>query len=317
MPRLTRNYYLNFYGGEPLLCFKLIEKILSYLGPRNKELKKRANFSITTNGSLLTGEIIRFLSRHNFSLVLSFDGLAQDVQRKKGSFKKTVSAIEKLLAFPNIDLEVNSVFTPATVDYLSESIKLSIDLGVSDVNFSLSIIEPWDEVSLLKLKNEISRLRKPLLLRYKKKGDIPLLNFREEPGKGIFYCAGGKGRLSVTPDEEVWGCQLFPEHFRGKENSPEYRRFFFGTLDDFIKNHNTVYPRISSHYTRLSTDNYSTSRIDCFLCPELEDCEICPINAAFSGSPLMRIPSYVCEIQKIRIKEKKKFWKEMSLQKKT
>ncbi len=51
--------------------------------------------------------------------------------------------------------------------------------------------------------------------------------------------------------------------------------------------------------------------MDCYLCPELEDCEICPLNAAFNGSPLGKIPSYICEIQKIKIKEKKKFRKEI------
>ncbi|KKM63011.1 hypothetical protein LCGC14_1515820, partial [marine sediment metagenome] len=112
--------------------------------------------------------------------MLSFDGLAQDILRKKGSFKKTVSVVEEILNCPDIDLEVNSVFTPTTVDYLSESIKFIIDLGVPSTNFSLSIIKPWNQASLQKLENEMIKLVKILVSNFKRKGNIPVENFREE-----------------------------------------------------------------------------------------------------------------------------------------
>ncbi len=312
MPYLTQDYYLNFYGGEPLLLFQLIKKTVSLAGKKNKELKKRVTYSITTNGSLITEEVIQFFNENRFSVVLSFDGLAQDVQREKGSFSRIVPVIEKLAHCPDIHFEVNSVFTPETVSYLSKSMKFIIDLGVIDINLSLSLIRPWGKDSILELKKELSEVRKILISRYRKKGDIPVLSFREDLGKGIFYCAGGKDRLTITPDEGVWGCQLFPDYFRRKEKSSESRKFFFGSLDDFIKNHQKIYRRIYSNYAALTAENYSTSSGDCFLCENLEDCEICPVNAAFTGSPLTKIPSSVCEIQKIKIKEKRKFKKEIS-----
>jgi len=236
--------------------------------------------------------------------------LAQEALRNRGSFKKTVSIIEELLNFPDIELEVNSVFTPTTVDYISESIKFIMDLGVPSINFSFSIIKPWNQASLLKLENEIMKLVKILVGNFKRKGNIPVLNFREEPDTGIFYCAAGKDRLAITPDEEIWGCFIFPDYFKGKENSPEYQKFYFGSLDDFIENHKSIYPRILSNYARLSMDNFSSSRLGCFLCPELENCAVCPINASFSGHPLTKIPSYLCKIHKIKIKEKEKFRRE-------
>ena len=244
---------------------------------------------------------------------MSFDGLAQDVSRKKGSFKKTVSIVEKLLNSPNITLEVNSVFSPMTVDYISESIKFIMNLGVTNIHFSLSAIKPWDRVSLLKLENEMIKLRKILLAHYIKEGNIPVVNFRKESPKGIFYCAAGKDRLAVTPDEEIWGCYLFPDYFKRKENTLEYQKFYFSTLDDFIENYKNIYPRISSNYAWLSMDNFSTSHMECFLCSELENCAVCPINASFSGSPLGKTPSYLCEIQKIKIKEKEKFSRDIQI----
>jgi hypothetical protein len=243
--------------------------------------------------------------------VLSFDSLAQDVLRKKGSFKKILSIIKEISNCPDIGLEINSVFTPTTVDYISDSVKFVMDLGVLDIHFSLSMIKPWDQASLQRLKNEMVKLRKTLVDHYRIEGNIPVINFREESGKGIFYCAAGKNRLAITPDEKIWGCFLFPDYFTGKENSLEHKNFFFGSLDDFIKDHKNLYPRISANYGRLSMDNFSTSRMECFLCPELEKCAVCPINASLSGHSLGKIPSYLCEIQKIRIKQKEKFKKEI------
>lgn len=311
MPRLTKNYYLNFYGGEPLLSFDLIKKVVSFLNEKNKELEKNAHYSITTNGSLLTEGIIQFLNKHKFSVELSFDGLAQDAQRKKGTYKKIVLSIEELLKYPDINLEVNSVFTSNTIGLISESIKSIISLDVPNIHFALSIIKPWDQASLLKLKNEMTKLSKILLTHYKTKGNIPVTNFREESGKGIFYCAAGKDRLVITPDKEIWGCFLFADYFKWRKNSPEYQKFYFGTLDDFIKNHKNIYPRISSNYSHLSMNNFSTPHMECFLCPEIENCAVCPINASFSGNPLGKIPSFLCEILKIKIKEREKFRRDL------
>jgi len=195
---------------------------------------------------------------------------------------------------------VNSVFTPQSVDSLSKSVQFLLDLGVPEINFAFSILQPWKRASLIKLRNEIKILREILLSYYYKKGTIPVMDFRDRPGKGIFYCAAGKDRLTVTPEEEIWGCQLFPEYLKGRENSRQFKKFFFGTLDNFITNYKNIYPRISRNYAWLSTDNYSTTTMDCYLCPEIEYCQICPINAAFTGSPLGKIPGYVCEIQRIK-----------------
>ena len=307
MPYLTEGYYFNFYGGEPLLAFELIRQVVSFLKAENKKHNKKVHYSLTTNGSLITNEIIQFLDKHKFSLELSFDGLAQDVGRQKGSRKKIVLIIKELLEHPNINLEINSVFSPDTVNYLSDSIQFIMDLGVPDIRFSLSTIKAWNQDTLKNLEEEMSRLRRNLLFHFKKESCIPVVNFRDNQKKGIFSCAAGKDRLAISPDGEIWGCFLFTDYYKGKENSPEYSKFFFGDLDYFMKHHEKVYPQISSNYAQLRMDNFRTSRTECFLCKEYKTCAVCPINAALSGASLGQIPPHICEIQKIRRREKEKF----------
>ena len=311
MPFLTDRYYLNFYGGEPLLCLSLIKQTLSFLDDINKESKKEARYSITTNGSLITEEAIQIFSQHNFSVVFSFDGLAQNIQRKQGSFEGVVSHIKEILRYPNIHLEINSVFTSDTVACISESMAFMMELGAKNINLSLSYLQTWSRHSFEQLKGEMANLRRILVSHYKKSQEIPVINFREDDSKGYFYCAGGKDRLAVTSKEHVWGCDVFADHLRGKEKFPEYKEYFFGNLDTFAKNHEKIFPRISSNYAKLSMDNFRSAGRECLFCSNLEKCAICPVAAAFTGFPIGEIPSFVCEIQKIRIKEKQKFLKEI------
>jgi sulfatase maturation enzyme AslB (radical SAM superfamily) len=274
--------------------------VVGFLENKNPKSKKRAVYTITTNGSLLTKEIIQFLDRHRFLVTLSFDGLAQEITRGKATQKNIVKAIETMLRYPAISLETNSVFAPRTVGYLSKSIKFILDLGVQSANFSLSATDFWDQASLLKFKDEISKLREIALSIKKSGGSIPIKMFSEEKEKGIFYCAAGKDRLAITTEGQVWGCYLFADYFRKKRKASEFHKYYFGTLDDLIAKGRIAYSKTISNYSWLSMDNFKTEETDCFLCPELEYCQICPISAALSGLPLGRIPSHLCKIQRIK-----------------
>ncbi len=251
------------------------------------------------------------MSENRFKVIVSFDGLAQDIQRKKGSSKSIVQNIKKLLCNQNINLEINSVFTPKTVDKISDSIQLILDLGVNRLHFSLSIINPWRKSSLNKLKREMDKLKIILLNRYKARGDIPLADFKPKEKKGFFYCSAGQDRMAVTSDGKVWGCFLFPEYKPHSQSAHKPSEFFFGDLDTFIKKHEKIYPRILSNYRQLSMDRFKTPKMDCFLCPYLEECGVCPINISFTGYPLGEIPDYVCRIHKIKIQMKREFLAEI------
>lgn len=52
--------------------FELIKKVVAYAEDRFKG--KELSFSITSNATLITAEIIEFFSEHNISLMISLDG---------------------------------------------------------------------------------------------------------------------------------------------------------------------------------------------------------------------------------------------------
>ena len=68
----TDSIEIGFYGGEPLLEYDMIKKVVSY--SKNKMPDKKIDFYMTTNGTILNNNIIDFLCENNFHLTISIDG---------------------------------------------------------------------------------------------------------------------------------------------------------------------------------------------------------------------------------------------------
>jgi hypothetical protein len=154
-----------------------------------------------------------------------------------------------------------------------------------------------------------------LVLYYKEKGFIPVKNFRfsgekKERKKGIFQCGAGRHRMSVTPEGNVWGCSLFHDYFKTREDDPQYRDYAFGTLRDFIADYETRYPGTLANYSELRQDYFQVEgeKTDfCFLCEDVEGCMVCPVNAAYSSGSVGKISCSKCRLIKIQGNARKNF----------
>lgn len=84
-------------GGEPLLNFDVIRFIVSYAEENKKD--RTIFYTITTNGTLLSDEIIAFFEKYKVSVSLSLDG-SRDVQmhnRPMNDGGDSFSFIEKII----------------------------------------------------------------------------------------------------------------------------------------------------------------------------------------------------------------------------
>lgn len=64
----------GFFGGEPLLKFDLIRKIVAYIREKEQQQLRAVRMQITTNGTLITPEILSFIKKENIGLCFSIDG---------------------------------------------------------------------------------------------------------------------------------------------------------------------------------------------------------------------------------------------------
>lgn len=112
---------VGFYGGEPLLRFPFIKKCIEYVKKimPNKEI----TYSMTTNSTLVTDEIAKYLaSLEDCSILVSLDG-PKDIHDKFrvnvdgfGSFEAALSGLQRLItAFGNRAekcISINTVVCP-------------------------------------------------------------------------------------------------------------------------------------------------------------------------------------------------------------
>lgn len=69
---------ITFYGGEPLLHFGLVQRVIEYIESLGVG---DILFSITTNGTLLTQAVQDFLVQHGVSVCISLDGPPEEHDR--------------------------------------------------------------------------------------------------------------------------------------------------------------------------------------------------------------------------------------------
>lgn len=67
----TDEHHISFYGGEPLLNFKLIKECVNYVKDR---YAVPTVYNMTINGTLLNKERIKYFAENNFSILISIDG---------------------------------------------------------------------------------------------------------------------------------------------------------------------------------------------------------------------------------------------------
>lgn len=308
-PYLESECYINFYGGEPLLAFPSIKKIVGLIRTRNQDKDKRIRYTISTNGTLVDNAVLEFFSRNEISPLLSFDGTAQEISRKKGTFDSTLSVIKKLLKTEQ-DFIVNSVFTPETVDHLSDSMRLLIEMGVLQIGLTLSTLSSWEDGALAFLQEELGKLRRLLVTHYRNTSTLPIQNYLGSSGKGVFACAAGRDRMVLTPAGTLWGCHLFANYYDQVNDPSLHRHYCFGDLNTFIEQHAETYPRILGHHSFFSMECFSSGKEYCLFCPEMEDCGVCPVYGAFVTHAIGDIPTWTCKIKKIMREEVRIFRQE-------
>jgi len=308
-PLLTRICYINFYGGEPLLGFDRLRRTVSRFERLNRDGKRRIRYSLSTNGSLLEEEVLRFLDEHAFTLLLSFDGSAQDKCREKGSFRRLVALIPKILERPRIRLETNSVFTAETIRHLSPSIELLLHLGVPRIHAGFTSRVKWSPASYELLKKEMAAVRSSFLGRFERRVDVPWVEMAQPDRKGILRCDAGREQLALAADGRLWGCFLFPHYFDGKERDPGGRKYCFGAVEAFVADPEAIYAKTMRAIAGLGMASSRTPEKSCVFCGEIRSCWVCPLAAAFASGTLGEITAGTCELTRTIRQEKELFKK--------
>jgi len=85
---------VGFYGGEPLLMIDLIKDCVSYIEEHYNG--RRVQYNITTNGTLLTKNVYKYLKDKDFSILVSIDG-PKPIHDSNRKFKNGTGSYDRII----------------------------------------------------------------------------------------------------------------------------------------------------------------------------------------------------------------------------
>ena len=221
-----RNLEVDFFGGEPLMNFDVVKKLVEYARSIEKEKNKNFRFTLTTNGVLVDDDVIDFANKEMSNVVLSLDGRREVHDRfrvdysGRGSFDTIVPKFQKLVkARGGKDYYMRGTFTHYNPDFL-EDIKAMLDLGFTELSMEPVVTSPESPSALTESDKPIvfeqyEKLAE-LMLRRDKEGKPftfyhYMLDIKGGPCiyKRISGCGSGTEYMAVTPQGDLYPCHQF------------------------------------------------------------------------------------------------------------
>lgn len=207
-----------FFGGEPLLRFDLIKKVVHYIHEQEKTVRP-VQLSITTNGTRITQPILNFLRKERIDLCISIDGPqhVHDLNRRygngQGSFTKVLENLCK--ARDHLDrIQVNAVYGPETVRFLPETVSFFAQLGVPTIHLNPDICASWTERTCSALESIYMQIADYYMQSYQRGNEIAV-NLID--GKILLllkggYTAGdmcgmGETEWGFAPSGNIYPCE--------------------------------------------------------------------------------------------------------------
>ena len=295
-----KNLEVDFFGGEPLMNWEVVKKLVEYGRSIEKEYDKNFRFTITTNGTLLNDEILKFVNKEMGNIVLSIDGRKEvnDSMRPRaggqGCYDDIVPKYQKVAESRHqLRYFVRGTFTHANLDF-SEDVKHLAELGFKQISVEPVVASPEDwyafkDEDIPIICEEYDKLAKYYIEKHKEGKGFNFFHFNIDleggpcVAKRLSGCGSGCEYLGVTP----WG-DLYPCHqFVGNED------FIMGNVFDGITR-----PDIRDKFKKSNV----YSRPECQKCFARYYCSGgCAANAYNFNGDINATYKHGCELQRKRI----------------
>ena len=230
-----RNLEVDFFGGEPLLNWQTVKRLVAYGRSVEEQAGKRFRFTLTTNGMLLDDEVMAFCNKEMHNVVLSLDG-RQEVHDRfrvdhlgRGSYERIVPRFQAFAASrSHRNYYIRGTYTRHNLDFLQDILHMA-DLGFTQLSMEPMVGDPQDPASLREedlpiLYEQYEQLAVRMLERYRQGQGFDfyhyLINLEAGPClyKRLSGCGSGTEYLAVTPTGDLYPCHQFvgdPQHLLG------------------------------------------------------------------------------------------------------
>ncbi len=220
-----KNLELDFFGGEPLMNFKVVKQIVEYARSREAEYNKKFRFTITTNGLLLDDEKIEFINKEMSNVVLSIDGRKEVndyfrvLPNGQGCYDMILPKYQKLVAGRgDKEYYVRGTFTNKNTDFANDVFAL-YEAGFDQISIE-PVVGEGDEYALTEkdlsvVFKEYENLANRILENEKNGGKFNFFHFMIDLDQGpcaikrLRGCGCGNDYVAITPDGDIYPCHQF------------------------------------------------------------------------------------------------------------
>lgn len=202
---------IKLHGGEPFLVFSKIKLLCERIW--KEKYNENYSIHITTNGTLVHGEIQDWLYLHRDKVILklSLDGdiYSHNINRS-GSFEQ-IDIPFFVKCWP--DLAVNMTVTPSTLPYFANNVKFMHSVGINSINTNFALLTDWSSQELRKIyHNQLNQLIK-FYLENPNIGPINIfkLDISRILNKDTFYSPCNVGQKSTYDyaSRQYYPCHMF------------------------------------------------------------------------------------------------------------
>lgn len=195
---------ISFFGGEPLLNFKGIQRIIDFISEKKPF---QAEFYLTTNGLLITETIAKYFTQKEVFVSLSWDGCekANDMNRIDGKGDGTYHRIQKayqLLKSCGLDnVRVRATLNSGNFRYLADSVEdfLKEDPDISVLFAPDYFDQDWSDEKLAELQE--------ILASFADK-DLRNISILEKDYHENCTCKGGISNFHIYVNGLLYPCSF-------------------------------------------------------------------------------------------------------------
>ncbi|MBQ9210946.1 MAG: thioether cross-link-forming SCIFF peptide maturase [Clostridia bacterium] len=221
-----RNLEVDFFGGEPLMNFDVVKRLVAYARSIEAAHGKHFRFTLTTNGMLIDDDVIDFANRECSNVVLSLDGRKEIHDRfrvdyaGRGSWDQIVPKFQQLVAArEGKNYYMRGTFTHANPDFLKD-IQVMLDLGFNELSMEPVVCAEGDPSALTKedlpiVMQQYEDLARLLVARRREGRPFTFYHYMIDLSGGpcvykrISGCGSGTEYMAVTPWGDLYPCHQF------------------------------------------------------------------------------------------------------------
>lgn len=217
-----KNLEVDFFGGEPLMNWNVVKELVNYARSIEKEHNKNFRFTLTTNGILLNDEVMEFVNREMYNVVLSIDGRKEINDRLRhtagggGTYDIILPKFKKAAdSRGQENYYLRGTYTHYNTDFVKDILHLA-DLGFKQLSMEPVVGAegaPYalTEEDLPKLLEQYELLASEMLKRKDFTFYHYMIDLKGGPCiyKRVSGCGVGTEYMAVTPSGDLYPCHQF------------------------------------------------------------------------------------------------------------